>query len=100
MTSPVRISLRVRLSSNSAAKVSCEETAGLAFDIEKKCCFCPPRGAGFVDPQQKAKSLVLGPMSPVRPAVPARNEGRRLLGAHRRRVERPRSWALLERRRA
>src|SRR2546422_994895 len=39
-------------------------------------------------------------MSPVPPAVPIHNLGRRLLGAHRRRVERPRSGALLEGRHA
>src|SRR5690242_14797999 len=104
MTSPVRISLRVRLSSKSAAKVSwgagVEDAAGIAFDIEKSYCFCPSNRTGFVDPQQKAKSFCLGSMSPVRPAVPARDQGRRLPGAHRRCVEQPRSGALLERRRA
>src|SRR5713226_1743473 len=100
ITSPVRISLRVRLSSKRAAKLSSEATAGATFDI-KKPASCPSKGTGFVDQKQKSRVIVgLGFVSPIRPAVPVHDKGRRLLGAHRRRVERPRSGALLERRHA
>src|SRR5260370_34478578 len=87
--SPVRISLRVRLSSKRAAKLSSEAAAGAAFDI-KKPASCPSKGTGFVDQKQKSRVIVgLGFVSPVRPAVPVHAKRRHLLGAHRPRVDRP-----------
>src|SRR5215831_15251856 len=102
MTSPVRISLRVRLSSKSAANVSWLEAgaaAGIAFGIKKvsPSARAPERRGSLI---HNKKPAMPGLMSPVRLAVPARYQGRRLLGAHRRCIQRPRFGALLERRRA
>ncbi len=76
------------------------------------CCYCGgyirhkhlasnrPGGRGSLIHNKKPSPAALGLMSPVRPAVPAHDPGRRLLGAHRGRVEKPRSGTMLERRHA
>src|SRR6266446_6904404 len=96
ITSPVRISLRVRLSSKRAAKLSCGASAGAAFDI-KKPAFARPRGRGSLIHDKKPSRFGARLLSLVRPAVPAHDKGRRLPGARRGGVEQPRSGALLER---
>src|SRR4051812_22447077 len=107
ITSPVRISLRVRLSSNIAAKLfSWEVTAAVAaFGIKVFPALSPPSPAGLVDRRQSARGALrhLG-FSPAasfrRPAVPPHDPGGGLRCAHVRRVEQPRIGPLLEGRHA
>src|SRR5712691_1884172 len=98
ITSPVRISLRVRLSSKRAAKLSFSwrAAAGAAFDIRNPY-FARPRGRGSLIHDKKPSHFGARLLSLVRPAVPAHDKGRRLPGAQRSGVEQPRSGALLER---
>src|SRR5258708_14724087 len=98
ITSPVRISLRVRLSSKRAAKLSFSwgAAAGAAFDI-RNLRPARPRGRGSLIDDKKPSHFGTRLLSPIRPAVPAHDKGRSLPAAQHGGVAQPRSAALLER---
>src|SRR3954468_16056638 len=107
ITSPVRTSLRVRLSSNIAAKLfSWDVTAAVAaFGIKGVPALYPPSPAGLViedkTPMGRFVTWGFSPAASFRaPAVPAHDPGCRLRCAHVGRVEQPRVGTLLERRHA